>query len=76
MVGSLRGDCLDSQLEASSTARDRRLLTSIVILPSNFGGDLCELVIRMVETLPGGGILWSGSSTGVNGYQSPGRDVC
>ena len=38
VVGLLGDECLDSQLDASSAALDRRLLTSIVILPSNFGG--------------------------------------
>ena len=38
-VGLLGDECLDSQLDASSTAVDRRLLTFIVILHSNFGGD-------------------------------------
>ena len=71
VVGLLGDECLDSQLDASSAAQDRRLLTSIVILPSDFGGDLCGLVIRMVETLPRGGILWSGSSTGGGGISIP-----
>ena len=66
-VGLLGDDCSDSQLDASSTARYRRLLTSIVILLSNFGGDLCGLVIKMVETSPRGSIFWSGSSTGGEG---------
>ena len=54
----------------SSTVWDRRLLTSVVILPSDFGGDLCGLAIRMVETLPRGGIFWSGSSTGGEGIST------
>ena len=64
VVDLLGDECSDSQLDASSTAWDRRLLTSVVILPSDFRGNLCGLVIRMVETLPRGGIFWSGSSTG------------
>ena len=36
VVGLLGDECSDSQLDASSAAQDRRLLTSIVILPSNF----------------------------------------
>ena len=55
-------ECLDSQLDASVIAQSRRSLTCVVILPSNFGGDLCGLVIRMVVTLPIGGALVSGSS--------------
>ena len=70
-VGLLGDECLNSQLDASSTAQDRRLLTSIVILPSDFGGDLCGLAIRMVETLPRGGIFWSGSSIGGEGISIP-----
>ena len=71
-VVSLLGDeHLDSQQDASSTAQDRRLLTSIVILPSDLGGDLCGLVIRMVETSPRGSVFWSGSSTGDEGISIP-----
>ena len=47
-VGLLGDKCLDSQLDTSSTAQDRRLLTSVIMLPSDFGGDLCGLAIRMV----------------------------
>ena len=57
VVDLLGDEHLDLQLDTSSTAQDRRLLTSVVILPS----DLCGLVVRMVETLPRGGIFWSGS---------------
>ena len=71
MVGLLGDECLDSQLDASIIAQDRRLLTSIVILPSDFWGDLCGLVIRMVETLQRGSIFWSGSSTGGEGISIP-----
>ena len=70
-VGLLGDECSDSQLDASSTAQDRRLLTSVVILPSDFGGDLCGLVIRMVETSPRGSIFLSGSSTGGEGISIP-----
>ena len=64
VVGHLGDECWDSQLDTSSTAWDRRLLTSIVILPSDLGGDLEGLVIRMVGMSLTGGIFWSGSSTG------------
>ena len=37
-VGLLGDECLDLQLDVSSTARDRRFLTSIVMLLSNLGG--------------------------------------
>ena len=67
VVDLLGDECLDSQLDASSTAQDKRLLTFVVILPSNFGGDLCGLVIRMVKTLLRGSIFWSGSSMGSEG---------
>ena len=71
MVGLLGDECLDSQLDTSNTAWDRRLLTSIIILPSDFRGNLCGLVIRMVETPPRGGIFWSGSSAGGEGISIP-----
>ena len=57
-MGLLGDECSDSQLDASSTAQDRRLLTSVVILPSDFGGDWHGLAIRMVETSPRGNIFW------------------
>ena len=38
-VGLLGVVCSDPQLDASNIAQDRKLLTSIVILPSDFGGD-------------------------------------
>ena len=63
-VDLLGDECLDLQLDVSSTAWDRRFLTSIVMLPSNFGGDLWGLATMMVDTLPRGGIFWSGSSIG------------
>ena len=37
VVGLLGDDCWDRQLDASSAAWDRRLLTSTVILPSDLG---------------------------------------
>ena len=67
VVALLGDEHLDSQLEASSTAWDRRLLTSVVILPSDFRGDLCGLVIRRVKTSPRGGTFWSSFSTGGEG---------
>ena len=70
-VGLLGDECLDPQLDASNIAQDRRLLTSVVILPSNFGGDLWGLATRMVETSPRGGIFWSSSSTGGEGISIP-----
>ena len=70
-VGLLGDECLDLQLDASSIAWDRRFLTSVVILPSNFGGDLCGLANKIVETLPRSGIFWSGSSTGGKGISIP-----
>ena len=72
VVGLLGDDCWDPQLDASNTARDRRLLTSIVIQPSDLGGDLGGLVIKTVGM--------SSSSLvpqlEVKGYQSLGRYVC
>ena len=43
----------------------------MIMLPSDFGGDLWRLATTMVEALPRGGTFWSDSSTGVMGYQSP-----
>ena len=57
-------ECLDSQLDASITACNRRSLTSADILPSNFRGELYGLVTRMVEVSPIGSALVSGSSMG------------
>ena len=37
-VGLLGDECFDPQLDISITAWDRRFLTSIVMLPSIFGG--------------------------------------
>ena len=71
VVGLLWDEHLDSQLDASSTTWDRRLLTYIVILPSDFRRNLCGLVIRLVETSPRSGIFWSGSSTGGEGISIP-----
>ena len=70
-VGLLGDECSDSQLDASSAAWDRKLLTSIVILSSDFGGDLGGLAIRKVETSPRGSIFWSGSSNGGEGISIP-----
>ena len=75
MAGPLGDECLDSQLDTSSTAWDRRLLTSVVRLTSNFGGDLHGLVIRMVETSLRGSIFWSGSSMGGEGISIP-KYIC
>ena len=63
-LGLLGAKFSDLQPDISSIAWDRRFLTSIVILPSNFGGDLWGLATMMVETLPRGSTFWSGSSTG------------
>ena len=41
VMGLFGGECLDSMLDTSSKAQDRRLLTSAVMLHSDFGGDLC-----------------------------------
>ena len=43
----------------------------MVILPSDFGRDLCGLVTRMVETSPRGDPFWSGSSMGGEGIAIP-----
>ena len=59
-----REECLDSQLDASVIAQSRRSLTSAIILPSNFGRDLCGLVVRMMVASPIGGVLVSDSSMG------------
>ena len=75
MVGLLGNGCLDSQLDASSTAWDRRLRTSVVILPSNFRRNLCGLVIRMVRPCQEVVSFGLVPPWGVKGYQSPGRYV-
>ena len=62
MVGLHEGNCLDPQLDASKTDQDKRLLTSIVILPLDLGGDLRGLVIRTVGMSLRGCIFCSGSS--------------
>ena len=59
-----REECLHSHLDASVIAQSRRSLTSAVILPSNFGEDLCGLVVWMMEASPIGGALVSYSSMG------------
>ena len=73
MVDLLGDEHSNSQLDASSTAQDRRLLTSVVILPSDFRGDLCGLVIRIVEIeVVSFGLV---PPQGVGGCQSLGRYV-
>ena len=67
MVGLLGGDCWDSELNASNIAWDRRLLTSVVILPLGLGGDLGGLVTRTVKMSSRGGIFLFGSSMGGKG---------
>ena len=62
-----REDCSDLPLDASIIAQSRRWLTSAVILPSGLGGDLCGLVVWVIEALPMGRTLVSDSP--------PGRDV-
>ena len=57
-----REDCSDSQLDTSVITWFRRCLTSVVILPSSFGGDLCGLVVWMMEALPIDSALVSDSS--------------
>ena len=59
-----REECSDSQLDVSVIAQSRRSLTSAVILPSNFRGDLYGLVVWMMEASPIGGALVSDSSMG------------
>ena len=71
VVGLLGDKCWDSQLDTSSTAQDCRLLTSVVILPLDLGGDLGGLVIRMVGMSLRGSIFWSSSSTGGEGISIP-----
>ena len=59
-----REECLNSQLDTSLIAQSRRSLTSVGILPSNFGGDLCGLVVWMMEASSIGSALVSDSSMG------------
>ena len=67
MVSLLGVDCWDSQLDASNTAWNRRLLTSIVILPLGLREDLGGLVTRTVGMSLRGNIFLSGSSMGGKG---------
>ena len=67
VVVLLGGVCWDSQLDTSNTAWDRRLLTSIVILPLGLRGDLGGLVTRTVGMSSRGGIFLSGSFMGGKG---------
>ena len=59
-----REECSDSQLDPSIIAHSRRSLTSVAILPSDFGGDLCGLVVWMMEASSIGSVLVSDSSMG------------
>ena len=52
-----REECLNSQLDASTIAQSRMSLTSGVMLPSSFGGDLHWLVVWMMEASPIGWCL-------------------
>ena len=70
-LGLLGVKFLDPQPDVSSIAWDRRFLTSIVMLPSNFMGDLWGLATTLVETSPRGSTFWSGSSTGGGGISIP-----
>ena len=76
VVGLLGDEHSDSQLDTSSTAQDRRLLTSVVILPSDFGEIYVDWLSggwRPCRDVVSFGLVppW-----GVKGYQSPGRHVC
>ena len=55
---------MDSPLDTLVIAQSRRSLTSAVILPSSFWGDLYGLVVWMMEALPIGGVLVTDSSLG------------
>ena len=67
VVSLLGGDCWDSQLDASNTAWDRRLLMFVVILPLGLRGDLGGLVTTTVGMSLRGSIFLSGSSMGGKG---------
>ena len=73
VVDLLGDECLDSQLDTSSNARDRRLLTSVVILPSEICVDWLSGWWRPHQEVVSFGLVppW-----GVKGYQSPDRYVC
>ena len=67
VVGLLGDNCWDPQLDTSCIAQGSRLLTSMVMLPSDLGGDLGELVLRMIGMSSRCRIFWSSSSTGGEG---------
>ena len=71
LEGLLGDKCLDPQLDISSIAWDKRFMTSIVMLPSNFGGNLWRLATMMVKTSPRDSIFRSGSSIGGDGISIP-----
>ena len=70
-MGLLRDECLDLQLDTSSIAQDRRLLTSIFILPSDFGGRFMWTGYQDGGDLAKRLYLWSSSSTGGEGISIP-----
>ena len=70
-VGLLGDECLDPQLDISSIARDRRSLTSIVMLPSDFGGNYGDWLLwcwRPHQEVVSFGLA---PPLEVMGYQSP-----
>ena len=72
-IGLLGDKCLDPQLDVSSTAWGRRFLTSIVMLPSNFGGiygDWLPQWWRPCQEVVSFGLT---PLLEVMGYQSPSR---
>ena len=72
-VGLLGDECSDPQLDVSSTAQDRRFLTSIVMLPSNFGGIYGDWLPRWWRPPQEAVSFGLTPPLEVTGYQSPGR---
>ena len=72
-VGLLGDECSDPQLDVSSIIWDRRFLTSIVMLPSDFGGIYGDRLLQWWR--PHKGVVSFGLAPPleVMGYQSPRR---
>ena len=75
-VGLLGDECSDLQLDASSTAWESRLLTSAVILPSNFGGTHGDWPLQWWRPCQEVVSFGLAPPLEVMGYQSPCVCIC